>query len=66
MTMRRKDLAALGCSDPDCGHDHRIIYFHGSCHLGAGTWVSYDKETGRLTIECAECETPIAHIDVLP
>jgi hypothetical protein len=62
--MRRKDLARLGCDAPDCTKDHRIIYFHGSCHLGGRIWAYYDKDAGQLTIECAECEMPIVTIDV--
>jgi hypothetical protein len=63
--MRRKDLVKLGCDDPTCDCDPTVIYFHSACHIGAGTWVLYDKGTNKLVIACAECEAPIAQIEVV-
>jgi hypothetical protein len=60
--MTRAELNGLGCSDPNCTADHSVIYFHQRCHQDAGTWTSFDKTTGVLTVECAECRKPIADI----
>jgi hypothetical protein len=59
----RSDLDRLGCSVPGCDHkDHEELYLHPHCHADAGTWASYDKTTGTLTISCCECERPFVEI----
>ena len=56
------ELNDFGCDVPDCTEDHSVIYLHPSCHPAAGTWASFDKSTGVLTIECKQCQKPFANI----
>ena len=56
------ELNSIGCSDPDCTHDHSVVYLHPRCHPEAGTWASFDKGTGTLTIECVQCQKPFVGI----
>ena len=60
----RRELDSLGCQFPDCDdhEDHTVLYLHPRCHDDAGTWASYDKSTGTLTIRCRECEDAIVEI----
>jgi hypothetical protein len=30
--LSKQELDAMGCSIPDCGHDHSIIYLNPRCH----------------------------------
>jgi hypothetical protein len=62
----RSTLNLTGCSNPDCGHDHSVIYFHSHCHPKAALWPCYIKDDGVLVLECSECETLIAAIQVAP
>jgi hypothetical protein len=57
------ELNVLGCSDPNCAHDdHSMLYLHQRCCEDAGSWASFDKHTGVLTLECRECKKPFAKI----
>jgi len=56
------ELNDAGCSEPNCTHDHSVVYLHPKCHPKAGTWASYDKNTGVLTIECKRCQKPFVGI----
>jgi hypothetical protein len=59
----RSELNSLGCQSPDCDHkDHKVLYLHPKCHADAGTWASYDKDTGTLTIRCLACEDAFVEI----
>jgi hypothetical protein len=62
--LSRKQLDAAGCGVPNCGHDHTVIFLHGACHPNAGTWASYNKLTGRLTIACKRCKKLVAEVKV--
>ena len=62
--LTRSALDATGCGDPGCTEDHSIIYLHPKCHPDAGTWTSYNKDTGTLAVECTECEMVLARIKV--
>jgi hypothetical protein len=62
--LTRSTLDTARCGNPDCGHDHSVVYFHSHCHPDAAPWAYYVKEDGVLVLECSECETPIAAIKV--
>ncbi|HEY1416700.1 MAG TPA: hypothetical protein VGF41_02310, partial [Myxococcaceae bacterium] len=32
----QSDLIDAGCSTPNCGHDHEVLYIHAACHPKAG------------------------------
>lgn len=64
MALSRKQLDVTGCGEPNCGHDHTVLYLHGACHPNAGTRASYDKLTGLLTIACRRCEKLVAEVKV--
>jgi hypothetical protein len=67
MTLSREDLDGLGCSTPECDHiHHSVAYLHPRCHPDAGTWTSYDKRTGSLTIQCRHCDKPFATFSLPP
>lgn len=53
-------LTNVGCSDPDCTHDdHTVIYLHSYCHDDAPAWVSYNRDSKVMRLECAECRCTI-------
>jgi hypothetical protein len=62
--LSRKQLDVAGCGEPNCDHDHTVLFLHSVCHPNAGTRVNYDKRTGLLTIECRRCKKLIAHVKV--
>jgi hypothetical protein len=62
--LSRKQLDPAGCGQPNCGHDHSVIFLHSACHPSAGTRVSYDKPTGLLTVACRRCEKLVAQVKV--
>jgi hypothetical protein len=64
--LTRKRLDVAGCSEPNCGHDHTVLFLHSACHPSAGTKVSYDKRTGSLTIACRRCDKLVAEVKVAP
>jgi hypothetical protein len=64
MTLTRNDLDETACGSPDCKHDHTVLYFNPRCHPEAALFVCYDKPSGNLRIECAECEHMVAEIAV--
>lgn len=57
-------LDGLGCSNPDCGHDHSTLWLHGECHPEAGLEVAYVKARGCLVCTCTECDHVIAVVEV--
>jgi hypothetical protein len=62
--LSRKQLDPAGCGQPNCGHDHSVLYLHSVCHPNAGTRVSYEKLTGLLTVACRRCQKLVAHVKV--
>jgi hypothetical protein len=62
--ITRAYLDEAGCSTPNCGHDHSIVYLHQRCHPLKGHYVKYDKATGMLTLECVVCDKPLVTIPV--
>lgn len=64
MPLTREQLDSMGCSMPNCDHDHSVLYLEPACHPGSGTDVIYAKENGTLQIVCHVCEKPVAHIQV--
>ena len=62
----RSTLDLMGCSNPDCKHDHSVIYFHSHCHPKAALWPCYTKDDGVLVLECSECGATIAAVQVAP
>ena len=61
-----EELDQIGCANPECREDHRVIYFHSKCHPDAGTWASFDKATGTVTIECLLCRKHLIEVLVAP
>ena len=53
-----------GCGNPDCDHDHTILWLRAGCHPRAGLAVAYNKATGRMMVACKKCEKPVAEIAV--
>ena len=64
LELTRKQLDPMGCGAPDCGHDHSVLFLHPACHPTAGTWVKYEKLTGRVTVECKRCKKLVVRIKV--
>ena len=68
MPLNRIDMdlmAARGCQQPGCDHkDHSIFFLHPRCHIRAGTWTSYDRDTGLLSVTCKQCKKLVAEIEV--
>lgn len=62
--LTRLQLDIAGCGEPNCNHDHSVLFLHAACHPSAGTRVSYDKPTGLLTIECRRCDKLVAKVKV--
>lgn len=52
-------MAARGCEDPDCSHQHdaELMEISPGCHPEAGVRVFYKYGTGVLIAICDECET---------
>ena len=64
--LTQTELDAQGCGTPNCGHDHSVLWLHGTCHPSMGSRVAYHKATGVLEITCRRCDKPIASIEVAP
>lgn len=62
--LARRQLDIAGCDEPNCDHDHSVLYLHSACHPNAGTRVSYEKLTGLLTIDCRRCKKLVAQVKV--
>jgi hypothetical protein len=60
----RKELDELGCSMPNCDHDHSVLYFNGRCHTGGAVEVAYHKEDGCIHVSCFTCKAYIGSIKV--
>jgi hypothetical protein len=56
----------MRCENPNCGHDHSVLYLNASCHPKAGVEVRYTKATAILTLECKKCKKVVADIAVAP
>jgi hypothetical protein len=59
----KQTLANRQCNTPGCDCDKGLLYFHATCH-GDSLKVVYHKERGHLFLYCAECENPVASIQV--
>jgi hypothetical protein len=64
MPLNRSILDTGLCSDPDCNHDHSVLYLHPRCHPRAGVEARYVKATGLLEILCKTCGAPVCRIEV--
>lgn len=62
--LTRKIFDVAGCGEPNCGHDHTVLFLHSACHPNAGSRASYDKRDGLLTIECRRCKKLVARVKV--
>lgn len=49
------------CKDPFCGEE---MYINQICHPESPTCTKYNRKTGLLTVECAQCDKPIVVIQV--
>lgn len=65
MALTRADLDKMGCSNPDCTHDHGgPLFFHAACHLHAPVEVMYLD--GELRVICGSCGRDVAIVAVAP
>lgn len=62
LQLTQIELDQIGCGTPDCRHDHSTLFFHAKCHPNSPAWVKYEKVSGTLIIQCAECDEIIAVI----
>lgn len=62
--LTQEQLKPMGCSVPNCGHDHTVLYLNQRCHPSAGTEAFYNKRTKILTIVCQKCKELVADIKV--
>jgi hypothetical protein len=62
MTLTQHELNTKGCSNPDCDHDHSILYISPGCHDDGGTVIRYEKTTGEIVISCDVCERDVVRI----
>lgn len=62
--LTQKELDKFKCDQPDCPHDHSVLYLQQKCHPDASVNCRYVKATGNLHVECAECGGPVAEIKV--
>ncbi len=66
MAIYKEDLDQMQCAFPGCTHEHHtsVFYWHGACHMNSPAWASYDRSTGILTVECAECNRVIGRVHI--
>lgn len=57
----REDLDPLRCAN---GCQDHPIFMHSVCHPEDPVWVSYDKQSGTLLVECSICEQRIVCVKV--
>lgn len=62
--LTREQLDPMGCSNPNCTHDHSVLFLNQACHPGRGVEVKYTKATGVATIVCHACKAPVADLAV--
>lgn len=62
--LTRAELDRAGCDNPNCGHDHTVLFLHPVCHTGGGVEVAYDKRIGLLAIRCNVCGRRVAEVEV--
>lgn len=63
-TFNKEALNELGCSVPNCGHDHSILYLIAQCHPKAGTRVKYHKNDELLIVQCSRCGKDVVRIQL--
>jgi hypothetical protein len=61
--ITREMLDRSGCENPQCGHDHSVLFLHPSCH-SAPVVVSYHKRDGTLRINCVVCHQTVCEVAV--
>jgi hypothetical protein len=57
--LDRKELESLGCDCDEC-QESEIAFLHSHCHPDAPTWAVYNRRSGVLRIDCAQCGKFIA------
>ncbi len=60
----RDELDQAGCDNPNCTHDHSVLYLSGNCHPRAGSVITYHKATGTIRAHCLKCEKFVIEIPV--
>lgn len=61
--MRKEDLDAAQCGNPDCKHeDHSVMFLNGRCHMRAGKLAFF--HAGSVQVVCAICTTEICTIAI--
>jgi hypothetical protein len=60
----QKDLDAIGCDEPNCNHDHSIIFMRQKCHPRANLEVAYHKALGVMICTCASCGLEVGRVAV--
>lgn len=66
MSLKRAELDRAGCSDPDCAHDHSVLYLRSRCHTNAPVEVRYEKQSAEIVVTCKFCKREVARIEVAP
>jgi len=58
------DLDQMGCGEPNCNHDHSILFMHARCHPRSGLDVAYHKALGAMVCTCKTCHAEVGRIAV--
>lgn len=64
MSLGKTELNEMGCSTPNCTHDHSTLFLIPGCHRGAAVDVKYVKATGVLTVQCHKCKRLVVELKV--
>lgn len=64
MSLTKAELDIQGCSMPNCGHDHSVLYLRARCHAKEPVEVCYEKATGEIVVRCKLCKREVARIEV--
>jgi hypothetical protein len=63
--LTRQDLDAAQCAVPGCTSLHpHPLQMRSLCHPRAALSVAYDKDTGWLIVQCAQCDAMVARVAV--
>jgi hypothetical protein len=62
--LTQEDLIDVGCSTPNCTHDHSVLFLHSFCHPEMALGACYEKATGELVLFCALCDEPVTRFRV--
>jgi hypothetical protein len=63
--ISKYELNVMGCGEPNCKHDHSVLYLHSSCHPRSATWTRYEKISETLVITCAKCDKEVVRIRLI-